>query len=80
MGKDFNSLWHNLYAIGHTFIAKNSQIFENTIWSSGHTVHTIKETFAKMSTQKRLKKLFWFILDLNFGAIFNYFYTIFEYQ
>ena len=28
LGKVFNSLWHNLYAIGHIFIAENGQILK----------------------------------------------------
>ena len=34
-GQSFNSLWHNLYAIGHVFIAENGQILNTQF---GHLV------------------------------------------
>ena len=35
LGKVFNSLWHNLYAIGQIFIAENGQILKTQF---GHLV------------------------------------------
>ena len=35
LGKVFNSLWHNLYAIGHIFIDENGQILKTQF---GHLV------------------------------------------
>ena len=39
MGKVFDSLWHNLYAIGQIFIAENGQILKIQI---GHLVTLVR--------------------------------------
>ena len=31
LGKKINSLWHNLYAIGHILIAENGQILKTQV-------------------------------------------------
>ena len=38
LGKDFNSLWHDLYALGQIFIAENDQILKTQL---GHLVTLI---------------------------------------
>ena len=54
LGKIFNSLWHNLYAIGHIFIAKIGQILNTQF---GHLV-TMETTNLNAKVITFLRNLF----------------------
>ena len=53
LGKVFNSLWHNLYAIAHNFIAENGQILKTQF---GHlvTLFVIDFTYGSFSNRRDL--------------------------